>query len=150
MVNFTIHLPLVWHFCKNNPSLGSPSKSGFKFFLLFICFNFTSLCDWLIRTIDWGEMSLWGWGKYYTSIDRTTCGREKTDPETQVSSTVVFCLLVESIARKKRTWYCRQKMFVSCKVHGHFWCWDMSQGGMILDHNVGSKFPFPETPNNSL
>ena len=150
MVNFTTHLPLVWHFCKNNPSLGSPSKSGFKFCLLFICFNFTSLCDWLIRTIDWGEVSLWGWGKYCTSIDRTTCGREKTDPETQVSSTVVFCLLVQSIARKKRTWYCRQKMFVSSKVRRHFWCWDMSQGAMILDHNVGTKFPFPETLNNSL
>lgn len=149
MVNFTTHLPLVWHFCKNNPSLGSPSKSGFKFCLLFICFNFTSLCDWLIRTIDWGEVSLWGWGKYCTSIDRTTCGREKTDPETQVSSTVVFCLLVQSIARKKRTWYCRQEMFVSSKVRGHFWCWDMSSA-MILDHNVGTKFLFPETPNNSL
>ena len=24
-------------------------------------------------------MSLWGWGKYYTLIDRTTRGREKID-----------------------------------------------------------------------
>ena len=49
----------------------------FKFCPLFISFCFTSLSDWLIETIDQGEVSPWEWGKYCTLIYRTTRGGEK-------------------------------------------------------------------------
>ena len=61
-------------------------------------------------------------------IDRTTRGREKIN--------LVPSLLVQSIARKKRTWKFRYKTLVSSEMRGEFWYWDMSQSAMILDRKI--------------
>ena len=44
--------------------------------------------------------------------------------------------LVQSIARKKRTWKFRYKTLVSSEMRGEFWYWDMSQSAMILDRKI--------------
>ena len=52
-----------------------------SFYPLFICFSFSSLSDWLVRTIDKGEVSLWGWDKYCTCDGKASLKRQKS-PET--------------------------------------------------------------------